>query len=61
MSEAIDSVIDGRLGPTLVDFGKVRVLLQEVEGVSIPGVAVVGAQRAGKSYVLEALGILVRC
>ncbi|CAN0263667.1 unnamed protein product [Laminaria digitata] len=53
---AIDSEIDARLSPTLAALEQVRAELQGVDGVSIPGVVVAGAQSAGKSSVLEALG-----
>lgn len=53
----IDTEIDARLGPTLVALERIRVLLHDVDDdVSIPGVVVAGAQSAGKSSVLEALG-----
>ena len=56
MSGAIDGEIDARLSPTLAALEQLRALLQGVDEVSIPGVVVAGAQSAGKSSVLEALG-----
>lgn len=55
-SGAIDQEIDARLSPTLQALEKLRVLLRGNEEVSVPGVVVTGAQSAGKSSVLQALG-----
>lgn len=56
MAGAIDSEIGSRLSPTLVALEKLRALLEGNEEVSVPGIVVAGAQSAGKSSVLEALG-----
>ena len=55
-SGAIDQEIDSRLSEELGALERIRALLQGNDEVSIPGVVVVGAQSAGKSSVLEALG-----
>lgn len=53
---AIDQEIASRLSEELGALEQLRALLQGNEEVSIPGVVVAGAQSAGKSSVLEALG-----
>lgn len=55
-SGAIDSKSDSQLGIYLEAMEKLRVLLEGNDEVSVPGVVVAGAQSAGKSSVLEALG-----
>lgn len=54
MSGAIDPEIHARLSPILDGLEKLR--QQSNDEVSVPGVVVTGAQSAGKSSVLEALG-----
>ena len=56
MSGAIDSKSDSQLGIYLEAMEQLRVLLEGNDEVSVPGVVVAGAQSAGKSSVLEALG-----
>ncbi|CAN0259390.1 unnamed protein product, partial [Scytosiphon promiscuus] len=55
-TSVIDQEIANRLGGKLGALEKLRALLQGNDEVSIPGVVVAGAQSAGKSSVLEALG-----
>ncbi|CAM9832415.1 unnamed protein product, partial [Ectocarpus sp. 12 AP-2014] len=55
-SGAIDNEIENRLSGELGALEQLRALLQNNEEVKIPGVVVAGAQSAGKSSVLEALG-----
>lgn len=55
-SGAIDKEIASSLSGELGALEQLRALLQGNEEVSIPGVVVAGAQSAGKSSVLEALG-----
>ncbi|CAM9842307.1 unnamed protein product, partial [Ascophyllum nodosum] len=50
----MDQEIEARLSSTLESLEMLR--LQGNEEVSVPGVVVTGAQSAGKSSVLEALG-----
>lgn len=56
MSGAIDSKSNSQLGVYLQAMEKLRALLEGNDEVSVPGVVVAGAQSAGKSSVLEALG-----
>lgn len=56
VSGAIDGTSDSQLGIYLEAMEKLRVLLEGNDEVSVPGVVVAGAQSAGKSSVLEALG-----
>ena len=56
VSGAIDSKSDSQLGAYLEAMEKLRALLEGNDEVSVPGVVVAGAQSAGKSSVLEALG-----
>lgn len=55
-SGAIDQEIASCLSGELGALEQLRALLQGNDEVSIPGVVVAGAQSAGKSSVLEALG-----
>ena len=55
-SGAIDQEIASNLSEELGALEQLRALLQGNDEVSIPGVVVAGAQSAGKSSVLEALG-----
>eukprot|EP00752_Nemacystus_decipiens_P018763 g16823.t1 len=55
-SGAIDHEIASCLSEELSALEQLRALLQGNDEVSIPGVVVAGAQSAGKSSVLEALG-----
>lgn len=55
-SGAIDQEIASCLSEELGALEQLRALLQGNEEVSIPGVVVAGAQSAGKSSVMEALG-----
>lgn len=56
VSGAIDNKSDSQLGVYLEAMEKLRALLEGNDEVSVPGVVVAGAQSAGKSSVLEALG-----
>lgn len=55
-ASTIDTEIDARLSQTLATVEQVRAELHGIDGVSIPGIVVIGAQSAGKSSVLEAFG-----
>lgn len=52
----MDGKSDSQLGVYLEAMEKLRALLEGNDEVSVPGVVVAGAQSAGKSSVLEALG-----
>ena len=56
LAARLSRTLAARLSRTLAALEHVRAKLRGVDGVSIPGVVVTGAQSADKSSVLEALG-----